>query len=192
MARRMVERGASSGCRTQVPLRGPALPLQWLALILWCCFGAAATAPASEYLPSARSVFETVPEGELPAGIVVAPATQPMDPLLAHPAGARARDALRAFLAAHWEAVRAVDVVALSRWHVEATRGWQAPATPVLGDVTLLASTPDALYLALRGPRLPASFPIVHRHLVFFARYDLRSGRVHDVAVSIHGEVRER
>ncbi|MEO0972764.1 MAG: hypothetical protein AAFX85_06685, partial [Pseudomonadota bacterium] len=72
-----------------------------------------------------------------------------------------------------------------------ATRGWQLPDTPTFNNAELLAANDDALYLMLRGPRLPASFKIVHRHLVFYARYDLASGEVAPVSVSIRGEVHE-
>lgn len=154
--------------------------------------GATLIAGAAHAQQPSSLAFSSVPEGQAPQGILAAArASRATARLDAHPAEEHAVRELTAFARAHWEAIGALDVVGLSRFHVEATRGWHPPAEPNFHGAEVLAANDDALYLMLRGPRLPASFDIVHRYLVFFARYDLSSGQVGEVSVSIRGEVHE-
>ncbi|MEM9387758.1 MAG: hypothetical protein AAGA68_22075 [Pseudomonadota bacterium] len=163
-----------------------------LARLTALLLGAALTAGAVDAQQPTSLAFNSVPEGQAPQGILAAArASRGSARLHAHPAEADAVRELTAFAHAHWEEIGALDVVGLSRFHVEATRGWHPPAEPHFNGAEVLAADDDALYLMLRGPRLPASFEIVHRYLVFFARYDLTSGQVGDVSVSIRGEVHE-
>lgn len=152
--------------------------------------GLALASTVSVAQPS-RQAFEAVPEGQAPQGILAGTRSARAHTLATHPQGAAAVGALRAFASQHWGDIGALDVVGLSRFHVEATRGWQAPTAPTFNGAELLAADEDAVYLMLRGPRLPASFKIVHRHLVLYARFDVASGELSHVSVSIHGEVHE-
>ncbi len=100
---------------------------------------------------------------------------------------------LRDFIKQQWQQVRALDVVAMSRYHVEATRGWQMPAMPgeLKGRIIAAEADDSAFYLELVGPRLPASFDIVHRHLTFYARYQPASGKLDRITATIRLEVLE-
>ena len=64
---------------------------------------------------------------------------------------------------------RELDLVALSRWHIEPTRGFVLPAEPDFEARILGRDESGALHVDLRGPRLPARFDIVHRHLHLLA-----------------------
>ena len=164
-------------------------PLASLVVALLLSVTLLSTADASGQHPTHS--FQLVPEGQAPQGILAAARASRPGTLESHPAGPDALRALTALVSERWYEVCVLDVVGLSRFHVEATRGWQAPSTPVFNGAELLAADDEALYLMLRGPRLPASFQIVYRHLVFYARYDLASGQLGEVSVSIRGEVHE-
>ncbi len=172
-------------------------PITASALLLLLVFATLMPFSIGTELPSVGAsygyagVFLRTPEGAVPDGIKVS-RRERAGSLQRHPAGAEASAALQRHVATHWGDLTTLDVVSLSRWHAELTRGWQVPPQPTFSDAELLAATPDALYLMQRGPRLPAPFDAVHRYLVFFARYDLGTGEIRNVAVSIHGEVFER
>ncbi|MEO0972909.1 MAG: hypothetical protein AAFX85_07415, partial [Pseudomonadota bacterium] len=72
----------------------------------------------------AQGVFQPVPEGHAPQGILAASRPARSVTLDTHPAGDDAVGALVSFTSRHWADLAAVDFVKLSRYHVEATRGW--------------------------------------------------------------------
>ena len=146
---------------------------------------------ASVNATAAPADFSLVGEMLNPAGIVASPARARRD-LASHPAAQPAVQALRERVASQWTQIRNTDFVALSRFHVEATRGWQAPVKPgVLEARVIGVDERGDLYLELRGPRLPASFDIVHRYITVFARYAPASGTLDRLTLSIRGEVLE-
>ncbi len=146
---------------------------------------------ASLTASAAPADFALVGEMLNPAGIIAAPAKGRSE-LSSHPAAAQATRALRERVTSEWSQIRSTDFVALSRFHVEATRGWRAPAKPGALEARVIGLDQHGdLYLVLRGPRLPASFDIVHRYITVFARYAPASGTLDRLTLSIRGEVLE-
>ncbi|MEM9058384.1 MAG: hypothetical protein AAGD86_12965, partial [Pseudomonadota bacterium] len=106
--------------------------------------------------------------------------------------GQRGVTELRDFLTGNWSQVRALDVVAMSRYHVEVTRGWQVPVVPgELAGRVIAADDDGAYFVEVVGPRLPASFSIVHRHLTFYARYQAATDTLDRITATIRTEVLE-
>lgn len=136
--------------------------------------------------------FTLVPEMERPAGILEQPESERQGFEKSDEARrglARLEERVRAL----WPRLREIDLVELSRYQVEATRGYRLPAEP--GELQGRALAWDAAagrwHLELRGPRLPARYDIVHRHLFVFATYDPASGELGDLVVTIRGWVLE-
>ena len=85
---------------------------------------------------------------------------------------------------------RELDVVALSRWHIEPTRGFVLPADPGFEARLLGRDESGALHVDLRGPRLPARFDIVHRYLHLLAVVSA-DGQVERMSATIRTRVYE-
>ena len=133
-----------------------------------------------------------VPEMERPEGIEAQPPSIRAT-LVGNPVLEDGLERFRQRIRLDWPSIRDTDLVALSRFHVEATRGYRLPASPgaLAGRVIGLDDDGAHAYLELRGPRLPASFDIVHRHLVFYARYSKTKGTLDRVTATIRLEVYE-
>ncbi len=138
------------------------------------------------------------------AGFTLVPEMQPLDGIVAQPRqarealdgraeGARGLERLEAWVRAEWPRIRKIDLVALSRFHVEATQGFELPAEPgeLAGRVIGHDEADGTWYLELRGPRLPARYDIVHRYLYVFARFDPATGALDRQTVTIRGWVLE-
>ena len=135
--------------------------------------------------------FILIREMEEPEGILAQPRRQ-RHGLDESPEARRGLERLSARVASLWPRLREIDFAALSRFHVEETRGWQPPAEP--GELTGRAIGRDEAghwYLEVRGPRLPARHDIVHRYLYVFARYDPATGELDRLRVTIRGWVLE-
>lgn len=168
-------------------LPGIARAIGSLALVLGLL-----TAPAARAAVPFGGEITLVAEMEDPEGIMV----QPRRERAALQDDAEARlglDRLEQQLTGMWPRIREIDLVELSRYHVEQTRGYELPATP--GELTgrVLAHDQDSglWYLELRGPRLPARFDIVFRFLYVFASYDPATGEIGRLTVTIRGWVEE-
>ncbi len=138
------------------------------------------------------AAFALVPEMERPEGIEAQPAAV-RAALAAEPQLREGLDSFRDRVRLMWPTLRDIDLVDLSRYHVEATRGYRLPAVPGALDGRIIGMDADGAhgFLELRGPRLPASFDIVHRHLVFYARFNTSTGAIDRVSVTIRLEVFE-
>ena len=135
--------------------------------------------------------LRTAPELERPTGIEVAPRAE-REELATE---VEARDALRRFeeeVRDRWEEIRELDLTRLSRTHVEETEGYRLPADP--GDLEGRVLARDAegrFHLEIRGPRLPARYDIVHRHLYLYAVWDPTGGELRAITVTIGGWILE-
>lgn len=141
---------------------------------------------------TAQPAIALVAEMQRPPGIRAGKTPQ-IRQMAGDPRGEPGVVLLREFVAKQWQQVRAIDLVSLSRFHIDATRGWQVPVVP--GDLPgrIIAAETDrsAFYVEVVGPRLPASFDIVHRHLTFYARYQPASGKLDRITATIRLQVFE-
>lgn len=147
--------------------------------------------PATPLFAAApESDFVLVPEMETPPQIVVQPHRQ-QAVLQDEADGLRGLALLEAQVRKQWSQIREIDIEALSRHQLEATRGWRLPADP--GDWVghVMAHDQGRWYLELRGPRLPANFDIVYRYLHIYASFDPVSGSLDNLTVTIRGWVLE-
>ncbi len=138
------------------------------------------------------------------AGFALVAEMEPLEGIAAQPRRARealadraeARRGLELFEArvtAEWSRIREIDLAALSRFHVEQTKGFELPAEP--GELTGRAIGHDdatGLWtLELRGPRLPARYDIVHRYLHVYASFDQATEELGRLTITIRGWVLE-
>ena len=160
-------------------------------LSLAALLAAAGLQPAAAAVPPANTAIAIVAEIERPAGIKASSATR-IRALAGDSDGEQGVALLREFLTQNWQQVRALDVVGMSRYHVDVTRGWQVPAVPGKLPGRIIAAEDDGtFYVEVVGPRLPASFSIVHRHLTFYARYQPATGKLDRLTATIRLEVFE-
>lgn len=140
----------------------------------------------------AEEAFQLVPEMDDPPGIVAAPPAE-RAALAADPEAARGLETLRDQVRASWPSIRAVDLLALSRYQRDATRGHRLGADPGALEGRPLAHDAEAgvWYLEVRGPRLPARYDIVERHLHVYARWRPASGALENLVVTIRTRVYE-
>jgi hypothetical protein len=133
-----------------------------------------------------------VPEMQRPPGIVYEPVARRRE-LESRPESAKALEQLRRRVAELWPQLLKVDFVELSRYQVEATRGFRLPAEPgeLEGHAVGRDEKDGRLYLELRGPRLPASHAIVYRYLYFYSSFDPATGELGPVIATIRGWVEE-
>lgn len=155
-----------------------------LAMALLTLSAGAADAP--------EAGFTLVPEMERPEGVLEQPETERRAFEKSDEAKrglARLGERVRAL----WPRLREIDLEALSRYQVEATRGYRLPAVPGELEGRILAWDVSAgrWHLELRGPRLPARFDVVHRHLYVFATWDPVTGELGRLVVTIRGWVLE-
>ncbi len=122
--------------------------------------------------------------------------TQPRrvrEALKGHVEAERGLEQLKAWVRAEWPRIREVDFTALSRFHIEQTRGFELPVDP--GELTGRAIAHDEATgrwsLELRGPRLPARYDIVHRYLHVYASFHPATGQLSQLLVTIRGWVLE-
>ncbi len=138
------------------------------------------------------SEFALVGEMEPLDGIVAQP-RQAREALTDRAEGRRGLEWLESWTRAEWPRLREIDLVALSRFHVGETQGFELPAEP--GELTGRAIGHDEAsglwYLELRGPRLPARYDIVHRYLYVFARFDPATETLDHLTITIRGWVLE-
>ena len=138
------------------------------------------------------------------AGFTLVPEMEPLEDVVAQPRRARealqgraaARRGLQLFearVAAEWPSFREIDLVALSRFHVEQTEGFELPAAPgeFAGRAIAYDEASGQWTLELRGPRLPARYDIVHRYLHVFTTFDEATGELGRLTVTIRGWVLE-
>jgi hypothetical protein len=135
--------------------------------------------------------FDLVPEMETPPGIVAARGSE----RARLPRGEDAEEALALFqerVATLWETIRRVDLVALSRYQIEATKGYELPQTFDGWRGEVVGRGDDGrYYLELRGPRLPGRHDIVFRYLTVYAAYDPSSRTIGRPVVTLRGWVEE-
>ncbi len=136
--------------------------------------------------------FALVAEMEPLAGVLAQP-RQAREALADRAEARRGLELFEARVAAEWPRIREVDLVALSRFHVEQTVGFELPVEP--GELTGRAIGHDAStglwHLELRGPRLPARFDIVHRYLHVYAAFDPATEELGRLTLTIRGWVLE-
>ncbi len=150
---------------------------------------AVAWAPRSMAEPAAGLAL--VPEMETPEGIVAQPRRERLA-LKGRAEAERGLERLKARVAERWPEIRGVDLVALSRHHVEETRGFRLPAEPgALAGRAIGRDAEGRWFLELRGPRLPARYDVVHRYLYVFARYHPTTGELDRLTLTIRGWVLE-
>lgn len=149
-----------------------------------------AAAPAGAQVSS--SDLHLVPERERPVSILYQPPSVRRT-LQERPDGQQGLERLRGEVRERWRELRELDLVALSRGHGEATRGYRLPAAPgtLEGQVVGLEEATGRLFLELRGPRLPATYDIVHRHLFVYASYDPTADTLADLTITIRAQVLE-
>ncbi len=131
-----------------------------------------------------------VPEMERPPGIEYQSEVQ-RQALEQQAGGQRGLEVLEQHVRELWPQVRRVDLVALSKYQVEATRGYQLPDEPGELHGQVIAREDGLWYLELRGPRLPARYDIVFRYLYFYASYDPATEKLGKPVVTIRGWVEE-
>ncbi len=136
--------------------------------------------------------FTLVPEMERPPGILEQPESERRSFEKSDEAQ-RGLARLEARVRSLWPRLREIDLVELSRYQVEATRGYRLPAEPgeLRGRTLAREAAAGRWHLELRGPRLPARYDIVHRYLYVFATYDPASGELGELVVTIRGWVLE-
>ena len=135
--------------------------------------------------------FVLVPEMKDPPGILYQSAAE-RGALRDELASSQAIDRLAERARALWPRIRQVDLIELSRFQVEATRGWRLPAEPGAFRGEVIARDGDGrLHVELRGPRLPTRFDVVFRYLYLYGVYDPASGSVDRLVVTIRGWVEE-
>ncbi|MEM6639702.1 MAG: hypothetical protein AAF610_07355 [Pseudomonadota bacterium] len=145
----------------------------------------------SSAAPPTTSAMVAVAEMERPDGIR-ADRNSRIRELARDANGQRGVVALRDYLTRNWANVRALDVVGMSRYHVDSTRGWQVPAEAgKLSGRVIGADDGGAYFVEIVGPRLPARYAIVYRHLTFSARYQPATGTLDRVTATIRIEVQE-
>lgn len=155
------------------------------AVIVWL---AACLAPPTLV---AAADWGTVPEMQEPPGIVVV-AEELRQALTASAEGVAATARLEAVVTADWTTLQAIDWLGLSRYQLEATAGWVLPDLPEpLVSRVLGRDAAGRLHVETRGPRLPARFEIVHRHVYFFATYDPLTGEIANLLVTLRGWIEE-
>lgn len=164
----------------------------WPRLATLVCLAGAAPAASAQDLPGAAPDFTLVPEMERPAGVLY----QDEDERLAlrtKEAARRGLAALEQRIRALWPLLAEVDLVELSRYQVEATRSFRWPAEPgeLEGQAVGVDEDAGLWHLELRGPRLPARYEIVHRHLYFYSTFDPATGELGSLVVTIRGWVLE-
>ena len=147
---------------------------------------------AAQAAQPVTTAIAIVAEMERPPGIKAAKASE-IRRIAGDVRGERGVALLRDFVSKRWQQVRAIDVVGMSRFHVDSMRGWQMPALPgeLPGRIIAAEADGSAYYLEVVGPRLPASFEIVHRHLTFYARYQPASDKLDRITATIRLEVFE-
>lgn len=163
----------------------------WSVLVLACLAGAAPVGSA-QGSPGVRAGFALVPEMEPPAGILYQDAERRL--ALQEKSGARRGLAVfEARVRASWPQLADVDLFELSRYQVEATRGFRWPDEPgeLEGEAVGWDRETGLWHLELRGPRLPARYEIVHRHLYFYATFDPSTEELGALTVTIRGWVLE-
>lgn len=139
-----------------------------------------------------RADLTLVPEMERPPGILY----QREEARRGFEKDAGARRGLAALeerVRALWPGLADVDLVELSRYQVEATRSFRWPAEPGELEGRAVAWDDDARlwHLELRGPRLPARYEVVHRHLYFYATFDPSTEELGGLVLTIRGWVLE-
>ncbi len=136
--------------------------------------------------------FLLVAEMEPLEGVVAQP-RRAREALVGRAEARRGLELLEARVAAEWPRIQEIDLVELSRFHVELTEGFELPAEP--GELTGRAighdETSGLWVLELRGPRLPARYDIVHRYLHVYASFDEVTGELGRLTVTIRGWVLE-
>ncbi len=154
--------------------------------------GATSFAVAVAAEDSAGAGFVLVPEMEPLEGIFVQ-SRRAREVLVDRVEARRGLELLKARVADEWPRIRGIDLVSLSRFHLEQTQGFELPAEP--GELTGRAIGHDEASgrwtLELRGPRLPARYEIVHRYLHVYASFDEATGQLGRLTVTIRGWVLE-
>lgn len=142
--------------------------------------------------PDSSAPFRLVPEMERPTGIIY----QAKADRKAYQKSSQASKGLSQLSAAvHrvWPQIRNIDLVALARYQIEATRGFELPVEPgdLVGQVVGWDHESRLWHLELQGPRLPAKYDIIHRYLTLYATYDPATEKVDDLVVTIRGWILE-
>ncbi|MEM8995568.1 MAG: hypothetical protein AAGF23_12355 [Acidobacteriota bacterium] len=137
----------------------------------------------------AQGEFKTVPE-MAPLPDVVAFTAEARRELAKADDVAPALEAAKRHVEGLWPALQGLDLIELSRWHLEATEGFRLPADPAFEARVLGRADDGSLHVDLEGPRLPANFDIVHRHLHVLAVVR-PGGAVEDVTATIRLRIYE-
>ncbi len=155
-----------------------------LLLLVWGMLVSPLHAATSEF------GFVLVPEMKTPTQIVFQP-HRVRAALQSEADGLRGLALLEDQVRTQWSQIQEIDIEALSRNQLEATRDWRLPDDPGDWVGQVVAHDQGRWYLELRGPRLPANFDIVHRYLHVYASFDPMSGALDDLTVTIRGWVLE-
>lgn len=161
--------------------------------VMWAACATALTVTSVE---GREGTFRLVPEMEASAYLdaVPVPRSEVLNKSIQMLAGF---DQLRQIVVSRWSEIQSVDLEDLSRYQLEATKNWRLPDAPgdLSGKVLSQARTVDQgqtrWYLQVEGPRLPAKYDIVHRHLVIIGRFDPGTGDLDQLIVTIQTEVFE-
>lgn len=146
--------------------------------------------PLAAQEPAQPPAFDLVPEMETPPGVAAAKPSE-RAALPRGPETDRAKQRATAHVDALGDAIRGVDLVALSRFHVDEMAGYEVPE-PFDWQADLIGVAEDGrLSFELRGPRLPASYDIVFRYLTVFVSVDPATGAVGRPVVTIRGWIEE-
>ena len=133
-----------------------------------------------------------VPEMERISGIRVERPSRRTE-LQSGPEAERALAAMRKRVTELWPQIRRVDLLALSRYQVEATKGYVLPDQPVELQARVVGrdARTGSLSVEIRGPRLPAKHAIVYRYLYLYCSFDPQTGTTDPLTVTIRGWVEE-
>src|SRR5262245_39395398 len=122
---------------------------------------------------AAQDELVLVPEMQRPSGILFDSAAR-RNELESRPESKRALELLRKRVEQLWPRLREVDLVALSRYQIEATRSFRLPPEPGGFEARIVGrdEKDGRLFLELRGPRLPARHAIVYRYLYLYCSFE--------------------
>lgn len=168
------------GLRVRSPRRLPALVLSFALLL---------ASPAAQAQVQGPDGFQAIPEMAPLPGVVAFTADARRELSKADDV-APALEAAKRHVRGLWPALQELDLVELSRWHLEATEGFELPADPSFEARVLGRADDGSLHVDLKGPRLPANFDIVHRHLHVLAVVR-PGGAVEDVTATIRLRIYE-
>lgn len=168
------------------------VPRSLLTIALALAASSPVAAELAPFTTPAGVAVELVPEMETPTGILYQ-WTAEREALRESSGAPEAERVLTKVTRDLWPDLRTLDLLALSRYQLEATEGWALPDDPGELRVETVGRDPEtgALHVEVRGPRLPARYDIVFRYLHLYGVVDPGTGTLERLVVTIRGWVEE-